>query len=73
MEKKMAKKPSGRQTGKIAQVIGAVVDVAFEGDLPFILDALQVNNDGQKLILEVKVNVILFTITSEEKNIIKNS
>ena len=49
----MAKKPSGRQTGKIAQVIGAVVDVAFEGDLPFILDALQVDNGGQKLILEV--------------------
>jgi F-type H+-transporting ATPase subunit beta len=53
MEKKMAKKPSGRQTGKIAQVIGAVVDVAFDGDLPFILDALKVDNGGQKLILEV--------------------
>ena len=49
----MAKKPSGRQTGKIAQVIGAVVDVAFDGDLPFILDALKVDNGGQKLILEV--------------------
>ena len=49
----MAKKPSDRQTGKIAQVIGAVVDVAFDGDLPFILDALKVDNGGQKLILEV--------------------
>lgn len=49
----MAKKLSGKQNGKISQVIGAVVDVEFDSDLPLILDALQVDNGGQKLILEV--------------------
>ena len=49
----MAKKPSAKQNGKISQVIGAVVDVEFDSDLPLILDALQVDNSGQKLILEV--------------------
>ena len=41
------------QNGKIIQVIGAVVDVQFEGDLPEILTALVVDNSGNKLILEV--------------------
>ena len=49
MEKHYAKKPSTKQNGKISQVIGAVVDVEFETDLPQILDALQVDNNGQKL------------------------
>src|SRR6056300_1145184 len=53
MEKIMAKKLSGKQNGKISQVIGAVVDVEFDSDLPLILDALQVDNGGQKLNLEV--------------------
>jgi F-type H+-transporting ATPase subunit beta len=39
--------------GRITQVIGAVVDVRFEGELPAILTALHVNNGGQRLILEV--------------------
>ena len=39
--------------GKIIQVIGAVVDVQFEGDLPEILTALEVDNSGNKLVLEV--------------------
>ena len=39
--------------GKITQIIGAVVDVNFEGDLPEIFTALEVNNSGNKLILEV--------------------
>ena len=39
--------------GKITQVIGAVVDVQFEGELPAILNALQTENNGKKLILEV--------------------
>ena len=39
--------------GKITQIIGAVVDVNFEGDLPEIYTALEVNNSGSKLILEV--------------------
>ncbi len=39
--------------GKIAQVIGAVVDVQFEGELPEILNALETDNNGTKLVLEV--------------------
>ena len=40
-------------SGKISQVIGAVVDVKFDDTLPSILNALEVDNDGNKLILEV--------------------
>jgi F-type H+-transporting ATPase subunit beta len=39
--------------GKITQIIGAVVDVNFESDLPEIYTALEVSNSGNKLILEV--------------------
>ena len=39
--------------GKITQIIGAVVDVTFENNLPEIYTALEVNNSGNKLILEV--------------------
>src|SRR6187397_248294 len=40
-------------TGTVAQVIGAVVDVAFESDLPAILTALETDNNGTRLVLEV--------------------
>ena len=40
-------------TGKITQVIGAVVDVQFEGDLPPILNALHTQNGDTRLVLEV--------------------
>jgi F-type H+-transporting ATPase subunit beta len=39
--------------GHITQVIGAVVDVHFEGDLPPILNALETSNQGNRLVLEV--------------------
>ena len=39
--------------GKITQVMGAVVDVQFEGELPAILNALHVDNQGNRLVLEV--------------------
>ncbi len=39
--------------GRITQIIGAVVDVNFDTDLPEIYTALEVNNSGNKLILEV--------------------
>ena len=42
-----------RKKGKITQIIGAVVDVNFESDLPEIYTALEVNGSGKKLILEV--------------------
>jgi F-type H+-transporting ATPase subunit beta len=41
------------KSGKITQIIGAVIDVSFEEDLPEIYTALEVNNQGSKLILEV--------------------
>ena len=40
-------------TGKITQVIGAVVDVQFEGELPAILNALHTQNGATRLVLEV--------------------
>src|SRR6188768_4334931 len=51
----MATAPVLNQTtdGTIAQVIGAVVDVSFESDLPAILTALETDNNGQRLVLEV--------------------
>ena len=43
-----------KATGKLTQVIGAVVDVQFaDGELPEILTALETDNNGQRLILEV--------------------
>jgi F-type H+-transporting ATPase subunit beta len=39
--------------GTITQVIGAVVDVHFDGELPAILSALSVDNAGRRLVLEV--------------------
>src|SRR4029077_20232606 len=39
--------------GTITQVIGAVVDVHFDGELPSILNALHVDNAGHTLVLEV--------------------
>jgi F-type H+-transporting ATPase subunit beta len=41
------------RVGKVTQVLGAVVDVQFDGDLPAILNALQVDNHGKRLVLEV--------------------
>src|SRR5712692_8771239 len=39
--------------GRITQVIGAVVDVQFDGELPAILNALETKNQGNRLVLEV--------------------
>jgi F0F1-type ATP synthase, beta subunit len=41
------------EKGTITQVIGAVVDVKFENHLPAILNALETDNNGTRLILEV--------------------
>jgi F-type H+-transporting ATPase subunit beta len=43
----------GNLVGTVAQVIGAVVDVSFEGELPPILGALETDNQGNRLVLEV--------------------
>ena len=42
-----------KSLGRITQVIGAVVDVKFEGHLPEILNALETTNQGNRLVLEV--------------------
>ena len=42
-----------KNIGIITQVTGAVVDVSFEKDLPAILNALQIDHQGSKLVLEV--------------------
>jgi F-type H+-transporting ATPase subunit beta len=41
------------KVGRITQVIGAVVDVQFDDHLPPILNALETNNQGSRLVLEV--------------------
>ena len=42
-------------TGKVKQVIGAVVDVHFEGQLPEIYSALELSREnGDKLVMEVQ-------------------
>ena len=45
--------PQTNAVGKITQVIGAVVDVQFDGHLPAILNALETKNGGNRLVLEV--------------------
>ncbi|MCH8924660.1 MAG: F0F1 ATP synthase subunit beta [Proteobacteria bacterium] len=39
--------------GKVTQVLGAVIDVHFDGDLPPILNAIETDNHGNRLVLEV--------------------
>jgi F-type H+-transporting ATPase subunit beta len=42
-----------RTVGRVRQVTGAVVDVQFDGHLPKILNALETQNQGNRLVLEV--------------------
>ncbi len=51
-KKTAKKKAASAATGRVAQVIGAVVDVQFDGELPAILDALETDNNGKRLVLE---------------------
>src|SRR5690606_38761760 len=48
-----------QSTGKVAQIIGPVVDVAFDSgsELPKIYDSLEVNNNGNLLVLEVQSHI----------------
>ena len=44
--------------GKIVQIQGPVIDVEFQnGELPYIKDALEVNNDGKRCVMEVAQHV----------------
>ncbi len=42
-----------KQTGRVTQVMGAVIDVQFDGELPAIMNALETDNHGNRLVLEV--------------------
>ncbi len=59
----------GKTNGKITAVIGAVVDVQFEDNLPPILNALEVSDRQPKLILEVaqhlgkEIHVFIFILS----------
>jgi F-type H+-transporting ATPase subunit beta len=44
---------AGKPVGRVSQVIGAVVDVTFDGHLPAILNSLETTNNGARLVLEV--------------------
>ena len=44
---------ANNNVGRVTQVMGAVVDVQFDGELPNILNALHVQNQGKTLVLEV--------------------
>merc|ERR1719379_3104263 len=43
----------GASTGQITAVIGAVVDVQYDGEMPAILNALEVQDHSSRLVLEV--------------------
>src|SRR5687768_16289899 len=42
-----------KKADRVSLIIGAVVDVTFDGHLPAILNALVTTNNGQRLVLEV--------------------
>ena len=45
-------------TGRVTQVIGPVVDVRFgEGELPRLLNALEIDNHGKRLVVEVAPSI----------------
>ena len=44
---------SSNNVGRVTQILGAVVDVQFDGELPFIQNALTTDLNGNKLVLEV--------------------
>ena len=49
----MAEAATNKPLGRVTQVIGPVVDVKFDGHLPEILNALETENNGNRLVLEV--------------------
>ena len=49
----MADAATNKPVGRVTQVIGPVVDVKFDGYLPEILNALETENNGNRLVLEV--------------------
>ncbi|MBV9348202.1 MAG: F0F1 ATP synthase subunit beta, partial [Pseudolabrys sp.] len=58
----MAAQTGSNRTGKVTQVIGAVVDVQFEGALPAILNSLETKNGDNRLVLEVAQHLGVSTV-----------
>lgn len=59
-----AAKPAAKgkmATGRVVAVIGAVVDVQFDDDLPPILNALEVQNRSPRLVLEIAQHLGLYS------------
>ncbi|MCW5719007.1 MAG: F0F1 ATP synthase subunit beta, partial [Bauldia sp.] len=52
-KKSQTEAATAQGTGRVVQVTGAVVDVRFDGPLPAILNALETDNHGNRLVLEV--------------------
>lgn len=49
---------SSKNVGKLIQIIGPVVDIKFEHDcIPNLLNAIEINNNGEKLIVEVAQHI----------------
>lgn len=59
---------TNKQKGKISQIIGVVVDVKFEGELPKILNALKTKNGDQDVTLEVQQHVDNQTVRTISMN-----
>ncbi|ACU78764.1 F0F1 ATP synthase subunit beta [Mycoplasma mycoides] len=58
VSKNTTDKKKNQSIGKVIQVLGPVVDVKFsENNIPKIYDALIVDNNGKKLVLEVEQNI----------------
>ena len=53
---------AANQVGRVTQVMGAVVDVQFEGHLPAILNSLETKNGSNRLVLEVAQHLGEFTV-----------
>lgn len=49
-------------TGTVSQVVGVVIDIIFAKELPAIRDALEIVNNGQKLVLEVQQHLASDTV-----------
>src|SRR6201989_1046614 len=53
---------AANQIGHVTQVMGAVVDVQFEGHLPAILNSLETKNGNNRLVLEVDQHLGVSTV-----------
>ena len=53
------------KVGRITQVIGAVIDVQLDDHLPPILNALETNNQGSRLVLKMEAGITI----SEDPNV----